>query len=423
MTADGDALAVLRTLVHDRWLPGPRPTYAGRERRLRRFLARELPRAAFYAPYAGCELVDLPVVDKATVLDRFAEFNRHGITLDRALGVATEAERTRDFSPTIDGVTVGLSSGTSGRRGVFLVSDAERRRWAGTLMAQLLDPASVKALLRRPLRVALFLRANSNLYETVGGGRVRFDFHDLTRPLPASLDSLSGTDVLIGPPSALRVLADLPGRLRPLQVVSVAETLEPDDRARIAAAFGTRVEQVYQATEGLLGVSCPADRVHLNESCVHVGPEWLDQHRFVPVVTDFTRTTQYVVRYRLDDVLLADRPLDEPCRCGRPGRSVAAVLGRTGDVLDLGGVPVFADALRHAVALVDGLDDYRIEQRGDTWHVAVRADDPDAVATALRTEVARLATRLAAAPPRWEPMAWPDEPASAKRRRVRRVAA
>ena len=35
---------------------------------------------------------------------------------------AIMAEKTRIFSPKLKGITVGLSSGTSGKRGIFLVS-------------------------------------------------------------------------------------------------------------------------------------------------------------------------------------------------------------------------------------------------------------------------------------------------------------
>lgn len=411
-----DSLAVAATFAHDRWLPGQRRYDARRGRALNRFLRRDLPRSAFYAPYAGKPLAELPVVDKATVLADFAAFNRYGVTLDQALDVAREAERTRDFTPTIHGVTVGLSSGTSGRPGVFLVSDRERRRWAGALMAQLLSPASLRIVARRaPLKVALFLRANSNLYETLGSSRVEFRYCDLTRPLEEHVAAVSDVDVLVGPPSVLRELttfAELAG-LRPTQVISAAETLEPDDAAVIEAAYGVRVEQIYQATEGLLGVSCPDGRVHLNEGYVHIEPEWLDDERFVPIVTDFTRTTQLVVRYRLDDVLLA---ADGPCPCGRPGRSVRAVLGRCDDVLDLDGAPVYPDVLRHAVALA-GPDDYRIEQHGEIWRIALRGSS----SAAVEREIGVVAERLAATPPKIETMPWPVEAATDKRRRVRRV--
>lgn len=408
-----DTLAVAATFAHDRWLPGQHWYDARRARALSRFLRRDLPRASFYAPYVGKPLAELPVVDKATVLAEFAGFNRYGVTLDQAMSVASEAERTRDFTPTIAGVTVGLSTGTSGRPGVFLVSDRERRRWAGALMAQLLSPASLRIIARRaPLKVALFLRANSNLYETLGSSRVEFRYCDLTRPLAEHVARLADVDVLVGPPSVLRELTTLI-QLRPTQVISAAETLEPDDAAAIEAAYGVPVEQIYQATEGLLGVSCPDGRVHLNEGYVHVEPEWLDSERFVPIVTDFTRTTQLVVRYRLDDVLLA---ADGPCPCDRPGRSVRAVLGRCDDVLDLAGTPVYPDVLRHAVALA-GPDDYRIEQHGEVWRIALRGSS----AAAVEREVGVVADRLGATPPKVETMPWPVEAATDKRRRVRRV--
>ncbi|GAA1539596.1 adenylate synthase [Nocardioides humi] len=412
--------------ARERWLL-PRRYDAARARALDRFLRDDLRNAPFYAGLAGRPLHELPVVDKATVLADFAAFNRHGIALDRALAVAEAGERSRDFADTLPGgVTVGLSSGTSGTRGVFLVSEAESRLWAGILMGQLMSARSLRTLARRPLRVALFLRANSNLYQTLDSRRVSFSWHDLTVPLSAHLPSLPGTDVLVAPASVLRQIASArPAGLRPLQVVSVAETLEPDDSALIGAAFGRPVEQIYQATEGLLAVSCPAGRLHLNEAHVHVEPEWIDHRRFHPVVTDFTRTTQYVVRHRLDDVLLA---APAPCPCGRPGRSIAAVLGRADDVLTLPAlapsrpeVPAYPDVLRHAIALAGDLGDYRIEQHGAEWRLAVTTGDPRAPER-VATEVGRLAQRLDARPPVVVPMAWPAEAPEAKRRRIRRVA-
>ncbi|HWJ82365.1 MAG TPA: F390 synthetase-related protein [Nocardioides sp.] len=415
-------IATARVFARDRWRPHD-PRRAARA--LERFLREEIAATDFYRPYAGGPLDAVPVVDKATVLADFAAFNRHRITLDQALAVAEEAERSRDFRTTLPGgVTVGLSTGTSGTRGVFLVSESERRLWAGTLMAQLLAPAALRTMARRPLRVALFLRANSNLYETLDSRRVTFSWHDLTLPLDHHLGTLAGTDVLVAPASVLRAIAEarVPG-LRPLQVVSVAETLEPDDETVVRRAFGVRVDQVYQATEGLLAVSCPAGRLHLNERYVHVEPEWLDHRRFHPVVTDFARTTQLVVRHRLDDVLLA---APGPCPCGRPGRSIAAVLGRADDVLELNGatgpVRVYPDALRHAVALAGAVDDHRIRQTGEEWQVAVRADEPDAAVDRISAEVGRLARRLGAEPPRVVAAPWPDEAPDQKRRRIRRLA-
>ena len=409
------------------------------ERRLERFLATTLPRAPFYRAWAGKPLAELPIVDKATMLADFAAFNTRGIPLDRALSIALDAERSRDFRPELDGdLTVGLSSGTSGTRGVFLVSTAERARWAGVLLARLLTPASLRHLLdprRPPLRVALFLRANSNLYGTLANRRLAFSFHDLLTPIATHLERLraSPPDILAAPPTVLRLLAEAreAGGLAaaPRQVISVAEVLEADDRQVIERAFGGPVQQIYQATEGFLGASCPAGRVHWNEDLVHLEPEWLDaeRRRFHPIVTDFSRTTQLVVRYRLDDVLVA---ASGPCPCGRPSRSLDAIAGRADEVLwaaPLAGgdpVAVFPDLLRRTFTLIDGLRDYRLEQHGAEWRVRLDpAGSRGDVETAVRAEVLELARRLQVRPPALVVEDWRPEPlAGEKRRRIRCVA-
>jgi putative adenylate-forming enzyme len=408
------------------------------ERRLERFLRRALPRAPFYRRWAGRPLADLPIVDKPTMLGDFAAFNTRGVTLDQALDEALRAERSRDFRPTLGGLTVGLSSGTSGTRGVFLASPEERAHWAGVLLARVLSGESLRQLVnfrRPPLRVAFFLRANSNLYETVASRRLDFAYHDLFEPLEGHQERLNARppDILVAPPTVLRRLADAAttGELQiaPRQVLSVAEVLEPDDERAIAAAFGVPVRQVYQCTEGFLGASCPAGRVHLNEELVHVEPEWLDagKRRFQPIVTDFSRTTQLIVRYRLDDVL---RVAEGPCPCGRITLSLDAIEGRADDVLWAVRVaedslaPIFPDALRHAFARADppgALRDYRLEQHGEEWRI--RLDAPasalEGAEIAVRGELTNLAHQLGLRPPAFQFESWREEPLHLKRRRIR----
>ena len=437
MPADARRVAV--AFARDRW--GARPSDrasldAWQRRRLEAFLRDVLPRAPFYRGRPP-RLDALPIVDKATVLADFAAFNTVGVTLDAALDVATRAERSRDFAPTLPpDISVGLSSGTSGTRGVFLVRPDERMRWAGALLSRLLTTRSLLRVLDiggPPLRVAFFLRANSNLYTTVASRRIDFAFHDLLTPFERHLARLTAQepDVLVAPPTVLRALAEaaIDGGLRiaPSQVVSVAEVLEEDDVAAVTRAWGVAVQQVYQATEGFLGITCPEGRLHLNEDLVHVEPEWIDDGgpvptHFHPIVTDFSRTTQLVVRYRLDDVLRAG---EASCPCGRPTRVIAAIEGRADDVLSLSGlaggrVRVFPDVVRRALALVDGLGDYRLEQHGDQWRVRTRAIDP-AVAARLVRECEMLASQLGTRPPRVVRQPWVDDAAGAKRRRIRRV--
>jgi putative adenylate-forming enzyme len=241
----------------------------------------------------------------------------------------------------------------------------------------------------RPMRVALLLRANSGLYETLGAGPVQFRFFDTTQSFHRAAAALAGFDptILVAPAHVLGALAREreAGRLTisPRRVISVAEVLDPLDRRRIEAVFGVRVEQIYQATEGFLGATCPQGVIHLNEEYLIVEREWVDaaRTRFVPVITDLYRSSQPVIRYRLNDVLV---PRSEPCLCGRPTLALERIEGREDDVLWLSPVsgtnpvPVFADVIsRVFVRSLPGLEDYSLEETdAGCWRAGV-APQPD----------------------------------------------
>lgn len=430
-----DLLRLASYLVRTRWLLRfhDRSAFeAWQQRKLRRFLARQLPCSPFYRRYAGQPLSALPVVDKEAMLAHFDGMNTAGITLDEATAAGLAAERSRDFTPALRGITVGLSSGTQGTRGVFLVSPQERARWAGIMMARTLPRQSMRQLLlgQRPVKVAFFLRANSNLYTTLTSDRVDFRFHDLLHGVDIHMPALVAQqpDLLVAPASILGRMAVLAlnGALpiRPKRVIAVAEVLEDDDRVRIEQAFGMPVHQLYQCTEGFLAYTCDAGVLHLNEEFVHVEREWLDREktRFVPIVTDFSRTTQLIVRYRLGDVL---RVRPAPCTCGAIGLAIEAIEGRCDDVLWLPGAqaatpaPLYPDMVRHAVASARAtLPDYRIEQHGMAWRIAV-ADETGQSYAALTAALHGLVTGHSLALPAFQRMPFVDTDAHVKRRRIR----
>jgi putative adenylate-forming enzyme len=298
------------------------------------------------------------------MMAHFGDFNTRGIGRARAEEIALAAERSRDFRPTIGELTVGLSSGTSGHRGLFLVGPWESAAWAGTILARTLTPRP------GPTRVAFFLRANSNLYEGLGGKLVRFRFFDLMAPLAESIAALNAfaPHFVVGPPSLLGLLADAREagqlRIRPERLLAVAETLEPQDRTRLADTFAAPVGQVYQCTEGLLAISCARGSLHVQEDLVALQYEPLSggAGRVTPLVTDLWRRTQPMIRYRLNDVLRLD---PAPCACGSPFQVIAAVEGRRDDLcsfLNRDGTPrpFFPDTIRRAILFADvPISDYR----------------------------------------------------------------
>ncbi|MGO3742294.1 F390 synthetase-related protein [Kerstersia sp.] len=351
---------------------------AHQERQLLRFQHDTLPHSAYFRPFIGLPLSQWPLMDKALMMAEFDQMNTAGLKRDELLACALQAEHSRDFSRLAGHFSPGLSSGTSGRRGLFVASPAERRLWAGAILARLLP----RGLLAGE-RVALFLRADNSLYQGVNSRWLTLEFFDLFAPLAEQYDRLSAyrPSIIVAPAQVLSALTQAmdAGQLRmaPHMVVSVAEVLEPQERDALRQRF-PRVAEVYQATEGFLGATCKHGALHLNEEFIHVEPEWLDERRFLPIITDFTRRTQPIVRYRLDDILTLR---DTPCPCGRVTLALSAIEGRHDDQLQLpgragGSVTLFADLCSRALALSLPLHaDYRLWQQGE-GSLSLHADCP-----------------------------------------------
>lgn len=395
-------------------------------RGLGRMRVRLCQKSPYFAEYRDKPFEQWPLMDKQTMMRHFDTMNTVGLKLDEVLKVAFEAEKTRSFSPTVNGYTVGLSSGTSGTRGVFVVGPREKNRWAGIMLAKAL-PKGIFA----GERAALFLRANSNLYTAVRTPFLKFEFFDLLSSMPEHLERLQAYQptTIVAPAQVLRRLAleQQAGKLSiaPRRILSAAEVLDPQDRALLTSVFGPVLGEVYQATEGFLAITCPHGRLHLNEEFVHIEPEWLDdeKRRFVPIVTDFTRETQPVVRYRLNDVLVASH---ERCSCGSATRVIDAIEGRCDDMLRLpanagGTVEVFADSVSRVLLQNLPLDaDYRLTQRAAAELVLQTAlpDDKGAVVIkALNAFLTAQGVDVGALTWTFESRA-PQTDFSAKRRRI-----
>ncbi|MDX8466367.1 CoF synthetase [Mesorhizobium sp. VK23B] len=321
---------------------------------LRRFLDRDLPRAPFYR-HAPARLADLPVTDKALLMARFEDFNIHGLT-------ATEAWAALARDGRAGSLTVGASTGTSGNRGLFVISEAEKYRWLGTLLAK-----AAPDLLWRGMRVAVVLPQNTGLYDSARKSRlIKLAFFDLTLGPERWREALEAFDptVIIAPPKMLRHFAIEGFRLHPKRVFSAAETLDPVDRPVIESFFKLPLDQIYMATEGLFAVTCREGGLHLAEDSVFFEFEPAGDGLVTPLVTTFRRRTQIMARYRMNDLL---RLSDQPCRCGSPLRCVDEIVGRMDDVFRLdspcGPILVTPDVLRNAVLNADRrIDDFRLIQ-------------------------------------------------------------
>ena len=292
-------------------------------------MASVVARSPAVSALAGRPLPDFPVMSPVALRERFDDWNTLGLTRAETEAAALAAE-TGGSGEVRPGVVAGFSTGSSGRRGLFVTSASERGGWIGHILARLL-PADA---LLRPTRIALCLRADNRLYGDIGeAGPFRFLFVGLDVTSPERFERLRAfaPDVLIAPPQVLADLARRTDRPWPLRRLFYgAEPMGEAERGWIGAALGVRPDPIYQATEGFLGAACRLGTLHLNEDVLIIEREPVPgTSRFLPIVTDLRRTTQPMIRVRLPDLLAL---LPAPCPCGSPLTAVHPVEGRLEDL-------------------------------------------------------------------------------------------
>jgi len=350
------------------------------EKKVRKHLQWVQEHAPFYRELWNGKSLDewkeFPIIEKRDMMEHFDTLNTVSILKEEAFSIALQGENSRNFSPTLHSITVGLSSGTSGNRGIFLVSPKERIKWAATVLQKTL-PSS----LLTSQRIAFFLRANSNLYSSVQKGPIQFSFYDLLEDIDRHVLSLNQYQptILIGPPSLLRLLAKKQERgllnLSPIKIISVAEVLDPIDETYLVSVFKQQIHQVYQCTEGFLATTCEHGTLHLNEDLVVIQKEYIDKKlgKFLPIITDFSRTTQPIIRYRLNDILTEKQ---ERCLCGSPFAALSSIDGRQDDLFYLKKTngttfPVFPDFIRRCILFSSHeITEYRIIQH-NSFHLEI----------------------------------------------------
>lgn len=369
------------------------------------FRQRVMPLAPFYATLSDRPFSDLPAMDRDRLMQDFDRINTAGLTRDQAEAMALAAEGHGTGPASRGGLSAGFSTGTSGRRGLFLTNRAERALWAGAMLGRFWPRPGLNRQ-----RVALFLRADNRLYHSLGNAAVSFDFFPLADDPDVSLPRLQRLQptVLIGPPSVLVALAEAQhgGTLdiSPRQIIAGAEVAEPQDMDRIEAAFGQRPDVIYQCTEGVLALTCQHGNLHLNEAFVAFHRQVIDAESgaFVPVISDFTRQSLPILNYRLDDVLVPD-PV--PCPCGCASTRLARIEGRLPDAIfwrrqDGQRRWISTDALRRIVLAQPGINDWAARHDGpDGLRIFLPVDDARRHLRPLTDAVIELARQHGCIPP------------------------
>jgi phenylacetate-coenzyme A ligase PaaK-like adenylate-forming protein len=360
----------------------------------------------------------LPVTDKQKLMARFDDWvTDPELTLER---VRAHAEDPANVGRRLLGkYTVTTSSGTTGRRAFFVMSD-ESRRTAFTVatrgMSSVLTPCTLLRLLAGRWRTAMLVPTGGHFASHVVAVQQRDEtprvdkrIFPVTTPMPELVRQLNVFRPVyiecyptIG---ALLATEQESGRLRiqPALLRLGGEGLSEAEYARIRAVFGAKILDLYGANEfPALMVKCPHGWYHTHDDWMVLEP--VDaSHRPTPageqshtvLVTVLYRREQPILRYDVGDSVLV-RP--DPCPCGSPFTAIQ-VRGRVPILMrfltaDGREVTLSSFPLSLQVELADGVELFQIVQTApNTLRVRLQPRPgcaPDRVWTDVSTRLSRM---------------------------------
>jgi phenylacetate-CoA ligase len=296
----------------------------------------------------------LPVTSKETLMACFDDW----IT-DREVTI----EQVRAFvaDPNLIGerfrgkYLVATTSGTSGRRGIFLLDDrnmAVQYALSSLMSLSWLSACDLIPILGHFGRSAMVMATGGHFIGVASIARIRktswwnrktMRVFSVYTPLPELVTELNRfrPALLFGYASVIALLAreQEAGRLRldRVQVQAAGETLAESEYDRIAKAFHAKVHIAYTATECLfISASCEQGWQHVNLDWVVLEPVDADYRPVPPgepshtvLISNLANRVQPIVRYDLGDSILV-RP--DLCPCGNPLPAIR-IQGRVADVL------------------------------------------------------------------------------------------
>jgi putative adenylate-forming enzyme len=309
------------------------------ESRIRNRVRFVLSGSDFYREhYAGIDTSDiwnLPVTNKKMMMENLSRFNTLGLDKNELLEFCLNTEKTRDFTKRLKGATVGMSSGTSGNKGVEIITKSEENLLRALFFARFDFPEKEK------INLAFILRVTSPALSLKKFGH-KLTYIDQLDSLDNILKKLNNLqpNIISAPPSMLKILAKEKetGRLRvnPIKLVSYAEVLYPDVKDYLKKIFQCEIREIYKCSEGAIGITCRYGNLHINEDIVAVQLINNDGSTTAPgnpchklIITDLHKGSLPIIRYELNDILTLSI---NKCKCGSSFRVIEKIHGRSDDL-------------------------------------------------------------------------------------------
>ncbi|HNX27141.1 MAG TPA: phenylacetate--CoA ligase [Phycisphaerae bacterium] len=261
------------------------------------------------------------------------------------------------------------SSGTTGKPTFVAYTKEDMKTWSN-LVARFLVAGGLRAkhIAQVAFGYGLFTGGFGLHYgiETVGAAVVPASAGNTPRQLML-LEDL-GVDVLICTPSYALNLAEIAAEMNCIDRLKLkfahfgGEPWTEDMRRQIEDMLQIYAFNNYGLSEvigpGVSGECIYRRGMHFQED--HFIVECINPKTLEPVaagekgelvITSLTKQAMPVIRYRTRDIASID---DSPCQCGRTGRRMSRVIGRTDDMMIIRGVNIFPSQIEEAILRIEG---------------------------------------------------------------------
>ena len=321
------------------------------------------------------DIKKLPIINKNIMMSHFDQINTVGLTLDEVMAVAVEKEHNKDYLGYYkDEFVIGLSSGTSGNKGLYITPKSLTERLPFVFLARSGIPLRYLSF-----KILFMLRVFSQGFNDINSPLISLKYLSTMTPVDEIIRHINQgkINVLMAPPSLCRILIPVAHRItKPLKmIVTYAEVLEKEEKTRLSDVFQCRIIEIYQGSEGQFASACSLGNLHINEDLIYV--ELLDE-QFSEVknphvaashiiVTNLVNRAQPLIRYEMNDLIV----LDDPCPCGSRFRTIEKILGRNDDILYFkkkdGSIQhIFPDLFsRWIITSSENIREYKVIQQSD----------------------------------------------------------
>jgi phenylacetate-CoA ligase len=315
-------------------------------------------------------------------------------------------------------VRVHASSGTTGTATVVGYTRNDIRTWSN-LVARIITEAGVTKddVIQIAFGYGLFTGAFGLHYgaERIGASVIPASSGNTARQIQIMKDFK--TTALVATPSyALLIGETLQEKGIPVSALSLkyglfgSEPWSDAMRLEIESKLGIVATDNYGLSEvigpGISGECLERKGLHINED--HFLVEVVDPETLAPVpdgaegelvITSLTKEAFPMIRYRTRDLT---RLLPGSCPCGRTGRRMRRVTGRTDDMLIIRGVNVFPSQIEHVLFEIEGTEPHYqivIERKGPMDEATVLVEVGESIffdqMKLQRTMVEKIKKRLA----------------------------